>query len=121
MEDFMNHLMVNRIGFGLLFGSLILSPLVFAEKIERKQESVEIKADQLKQLEEMEEIKPVAEVKEEKTIIPEIPKVITRERLGPAEQLRLDELEQKRVSGKITETEYQLEKDSLFRDANIKF
>jgi len=64
---------------------------------------------------------PVAEIREEETGIPEIPKPIKRKRLSPAEEVRLTELELRRTKGQITETEYQLEKDSLGREANIKF
>ncbi len=82
---------------------------------------VEIKPEEGKPLEEMKEAEPVSEIREEKEGIPEIPKAITREQLSPAEEAQLSELELKRAKGKITETEYELEKDSLARQANIKF
>ncbi|PIW65590.1 MAG: hypothetical protein COW12_01080 [Candidatus Omnitrophica bacterium CG12_big_fil_rev_8_21_14_0_65_45_16] len=53
--------------------------------------------------------------------LPEVPKAITRDQLGPAQSVRMLEIEQKRQAGKLTETEYNLEKDSLFRDANIQY
>ncbi len=53
--------------------------------------------------------------------MPEIPKQITREKLGPAEQARLAELERRRATGQITQTEYDLEKDTLFRESNLQF
>jgi hypothetical protein len=108
----------------LIAGTLgFAGPAIAADTavVERKKIPIEIQAEEQRRMEEMKEIKPVAEIREEETGIPEIPKPVSREDLSPAERMRLDELEHKRAAGKITETEYQLEKDSLFRDANIKF
>ncbi len=82
---------------------------------------IEIPAEKEKTAEELDDQKRIDEIREEKTGIPEIPQAITREQLNPAEKNRLNELELKRSKGQITETEYQLEKDSLARQANIKF
>ena len=82
---------------------------------------IEIPAEKEKAAEKLEDQKRIDKVREEVKGIPEIPKAITREALNPAEKVRLNELEIKRAKGQITETEYQLEKDSLARQANIKF
>ena len=50
--------------------------------------------------------KPVTEVKAEMT---------------PTEKMRLDATEQKHAEGELTETEYQLEKDSIAREKIVKF
>ena len=124
----MNHAkqMQNLCCLGIIAGLLAFTTIsAFAETsvVERKQESVEIKAGEEMRIEGMKVIKPVEEIRpegEEKEI-PEIPKAIKREQLTAAVKVRLDELEQKRTTGKINETEYQLEKDSLLRESNIKF
>ena len=108
---------------------LLAGLLIFAGKTaarenpvrERKVKPVEIQAESQRRTEEARETKPVAEIREKETRLPEIPKPITRGQLGPAEQVRLAELERKRAAGTITETEYELEKDTLFREANITF
>lgn len=53
--------------------------------------------------------------------MPEVPQAIKNENLSPAGQVRMDQLERKRGEGKLTETEHDLEKDTLFRDANLKY
>ncbi len=82
---------------------------------------IEIPAEKEKEAQKLEDQKHIDKVREEVKGIPEIPKAITREGLNPAEKVRLNELELKRAKGQVTETEYQLEKDSLARQANIKF
>ena len=88
---------------------------------ESKEKAVEINAAEQRIIEAAKKTGPIAEIKEEENHVPEVPQPITRKHLGPAEQARLAELERKRASGKITETEYNLEKDTLFRKANIIF
>ncbi len=51
----------------------------------------------------------------------EIPKPITKPLMTAAERERLAQLEEKRARGQVTQTEYDLEKDNLGRDSNIKF
>lgn len=53
--------------------------------------------------------------------IPEVPKPITRKRLGPAEEEEIAKNEARRNAGTVTETEYEIKKDTLARDSNIKF
>ena len=53
--------------------------------------------------------------------MPEVPQTIQNEHLSPAGLIRMEQLERQRSAGKLTETEYTLEKDTLFRDANIKY
>jgi len=112
--------------FSALLFALIFSfncPIFAADRLpqERGGKPIEIKAGEERRNEELKEVKPVSEIREKETKMPEIPKQITRENLGPAEQARLAELENKRAVGKITETEYNLEKDTLFRESNIPF
>ena len=114
-----------------LFAFLFLTfPLIsggrkaFAEDAqtgEQKPKPVEVNAAQQRHLEETKETKPVPEIREKKIRMPEIPKRIARAHLGPAEQARLAELERKRAAGEITETEYDLEKDTLGRESNLQF
>lgn len=88
------------------------------EKAQKKQEVMEIKGSRALPP----RIVPPADVKPPKEFsIPEIPKPITRKRLGPPDEVHLADLERKYSEGKITKTEYDLEKDSLVRDANIEF
>ncbi len=111
--------------FAFLFAVFfsLSTPVFAAEKLpqERGGKAVEINAEEERRNEELKEAKPIPEIREKETKMPEIPKQITREKLGPAEQARLAELESKRAAGKITETEYNLEKDTLFRESNILF
>ena len=53
--------------------------------------------------------------------IPEVPQAVKNENLSLSGQVRMDQLDRKRGEGKQTETEHALEKDTLFRDANVKF
>ncbi len=88
---------------------------------ERKQVPVDIQAGEQRRIEDLKGIPQAPKIEEKERKMPEIPKKITREKLGAAEQARLAELETKRAKGQITETEYDLEKDTLFRDSNIQF
>lgn len=67
------------------------------------------------------ETKPIEKIEEPKSTIPEIPKPIKRPRLSPAEEVELQKEEAKRANGQTTQTEYEIKKDSLGRDSNIKF
>jgi len=53
--------------------------------------------------------------------MPEVPKAIQNENLSVAGQVKMDQIERKRSEGKLTDTEHDLEKDSLFRDANLRY
>lgn len=111
--------------FAFLFAAAFgLNSAVFAaERLpqEREEKLVEIKAEEERRNEGLKEVRPVPEIREKETQMPEVPKRITREKLGPAEQARLAELENKRATGKITQTEYDLEKDTLYRESNLQF
>ena len=98
-------------------------PVFAADRLpqERGGKPVEINAGEERRNEELKEVRPISEIREKETKMPEIPKQITREKLGPAEQARLAELESKRATGQITQTEYDLEKDTLFRESNLQF
>ena len=105
-------------------GLLILAgSQVFADTSpdENKAKTIEINASEQKKIEKTKELKPVAKVEEVGRHIPEIPQPVTREHLSGADQVKLDDLEDRHASGKITQTEYELEKDTLARRANIKF
>lgn len=115
---------LKKMAFFLIPGNLIFAANTLAADAvvgEGKIVPIEIPAEKEKTAEQLEDQKRIDEIREEKKGIPEIPKAITREALNPAEKIRLNELELKRAKGQITETEYQLEKDSLARQANIKF
>ena len=92
---------------------------------EQRQKPLIIDAATQRQLEtnaeEAKKAKSLTKIKEEETKIPEVPKAIGREKLGGADEVRLAELEQRRASGRITQTEYDLEKDALARESNINF
>lgn len=90
-------------------------------QIQQKKEQLLIKARQRIAAQEAQE-KAVPRVEErEKPLLPEIPQPLRDRELGPAEKIRLNDLEQKYAAGKISETEYKLEKDSLVRGTTIKF
>ncbi len=91
------------------------------QNTEHRAEPLEIQGAPAKKAGEKRGMGPVEKIKVKKWKMPEIPKAITRKGLNPAEKARLETLEQKRASGKITETEYELEKDTLARDSNITF
>lgn len=82
----------------------------------------EIRADFLRKVEEAKEMAGEDKVEPEEGIqMPEIPQAIKDDKLSPAESVRLSNLELKRAEGKMTQTEYDLEKDTLARDANIRY
>ena len=89
---------------------------------ETKTETIEIQAAQERRIEEeARTAKPVAEIREVGQKMPEIPQPITRKHLEGADQARLDDLESKYASGQLTQMEYEIEKDKLARDSNVKF
>lgn len=53
--------------------------------------------------------------------VPVIPKPITDTDLNAAEKFKIDQLEREYSEGKITKTDYELQKDAIFREANITF
>ncbi len=61
---------------------------------------------------------PVEEVKEG---FPEVPQVLEDRKLTAGEAAELDDLEHDFAEGRITQTEYEMEKDKLVRKANIQF
>ena len=111
--------------------SLICSPLLWAEspadegqkrevQIQQKKEAIEIKAKE--RLAAMEsQTQPVEQIQERKFKIPEIPQPLRDRELSPAEKVQLDSLEQQYASGRISEMEYQMKRDALERQANVKF
>ena len=107
--------------FGIVFS--LSAPGFAADRLpqERAGKPVEINAGEERRNEELKEVRPVPEIREKEAQMPEIPKRITREKLGPAEQARLAELESKRATGQITQTQYDLEKDTLYRESNLQF
>ena len=115
---------LKRVVFFLILGILPFTSSAVAEDAvsgEGKFVPVEIPADKEKTAEQLDDQKRIDEIREEEKGIPEIPKAITREQLNPAEKNQLNELELKRAKNQNTETEYQLDKDSLARPSNIKF
>ena len=67
---------------------------------------------------------PETEVREKITPpegVPEVPKPVTRENVGPAEKVQLDEIEREYATGELTKPEYDVEKDALAREANVTF
>lgn len=116
---------LRNISFFLLLTMIFNShvPAFAADRLpqERGGKPVEINAGEERRAEELKEVRPVPEIREKETQMPEVPKAITREKAGAAEESRLAELESKRATGKITQTEYDLEKDTLFRESNLQF
>src|SRR5437870_687423 len=98
----------------LLMGLPLLASSTAADNSarERKAQPVEIQAREERRLEEIRKGVRVPEIREEKKQMPEIPKPVTRGQLGPAEQARLDDLEHRKANGTITQTQYDLEKDT---------
>lgn len=82
---------------------------------------IEIRGEEAKPVEVP--LPPLSEkIEEEKLDLPELPKTIRNfGELDPASKTRLDQLEMDYASGKITETEYEMKRDTLFREANITF
>lgn len=87
-------------------------------------EQIEVPGDRARKIEAAEKIKQrmhPKKIEERKRKMPEIPRAITRTRLAPAEKVELDQLEQDYARGKITQTEYEMKRDTLYRQANITF
>lgn len=104
---------------GVLAGTVVLAGRLEAAA-ERPEEAVEIPAEEEMRIEKEREVRPMEEIREEKEmVIPEVPKPVKETGLSTAEKAKLDGLEHERAAGKLTETEYELEKDSLLREANI--
>jgi hypothetical protein len=102
----------------LMFLILVTAfPLITAAQDPEAEKPVEIPGD----LREMPSPVPPEEVREVETGIPEIPPSIEERELTPAEKERLAQLEHERAEGDLTDPEYDLEKDVLQRDSNIKF
>jgi|GEM_PF-1973125 len=61
-------------------------------------------------------------IEEVKKGMAEVPKPIKNfGELGSARKTQLDQLEMDYASGKITQTEYEMRRDTLFREANLIF
>lgn len=104
---------------GALMG-LVIATGNLAAMGERPEEAVEIPAEEERRMEEEREVRPVEEIVEPKEpLIPEVPKPVKETGLSATEKVRLDEIERKRAGGQLTETESDLEKDSLLREGNI--
>jgi len=90
---------------------------------DKKKVSIPIQVDLIKRLEKAGLQPSVTQkvVPPEYFKMPEVPQTITNENLSPAGQVQMDQLGRKRAEGKQTETEHNLEKDTLFRDANLKY
>lgn len=107
--------------------ALLFSPGIFAETkssaVDEKKVSVPIQGSLVQRLEEagLQPSAPQKVAPPEGFKISEIPQPIRNEHLSPAGQVRMEQSERKRAEGKQTETEHHLEKDTLFRDANLKF
>ncbi len=117
----MNPLFLRHIVFLLVTGLLVSSGNALAAKSNEAEEQLEIPGQEIRREEEVKIPKPAKKVQEVKKGIPEVPQPITREKVGPAEQAQLDALEHQLMNGTITETEYQIKKDALMRQSNIKF
>ena len=90
-------------------------------EIQKKKDQILIKAgERLRAQEALEKAAPKTE-EPPNPLLKEVPQPLQEHDLGSAEKVRLETLEQQYASGKITETEYKLQKDSLAREANIKF
>jgi len=111
----------------LICTMVLFSKVAFAEtspaKTEENKVSIPIQVDLIQRLEKAglhpsitQKVEPPQGFK-----MPEVPQTIKNEHLGPAEQVKMDQLERKRSEGKQTETEYHLEKDTLFRDSNLRY
>ena len=124
----MKHSSLNYIRTAVLIAEIFLfAKVAFAEpnptKTEENKVSIPIQVDLIQRLEKAglhpsitQKVEPPEGFK-----IPEVPQSIANENLGPAGQIKMDQLERKRAEGKLTETEYNLQKDSLFRDANLQY
>ena len=88
---------------------------------EYQPKTVEIQGAPKSKIREKLAVGPVEKIEERKFKMPEVPRRITRKGLNPAEKVRLAASERKKASGKITETEYDLDEDTLARDSNITF
>ena len=90
-----------------------------AQAAETETKVVEIPGKEA-EIEEVKVPKPKKIEVEEGVKIPEVPPTL-KEGLSPAEKTKLSSLEQKRAEGKINELQYEVEKDSIVRESNIKY
>lgn len=110
--------MKRLIGF-LSLGLFLLAPQLLADVEQKK---LEIPGKVVQQIESTEipaSPRPVQEVAGPS--IPEVPQPLKEHPLVGTDRERLDRLEHDFAEGRITQTQYDLEKDKLMRQANIKF
>ncbi|MBI3307533.1 MAG: hypothetical protein HYZ84_07000 [Candidatus Omnitrophica bacterium] len=107
-----------------IFGPFFLTQPGFAENpqnAEEKEETLEIKGGEAKRIEEEQKLRKPKKIEVEEGVkIPEVPQPL-KEELSPADKVKLSNLEQKRAEGKVNELQYDLEKDRLGRESNIKY
>ncbi len=100
----------------LVLSLLLAVPLYAESSSEKKTPAMEIEGPKPEL-----QGNPIPEIKPLEKEIPEVPKKITRTGLTPAEAEELRQEERRLAKGEITQTEYEIKKDSLARDANLKF
>ncbi len=123
MKNFMNASLKNGVFF-LLLGLFLFTQNALAAKKqahELRKQPLEVPGEEIRREEEAKIVKPMEKIEELDKGMPEIPQPITREHPGAADQVELESLEHELAKGTITETEYQLKKDTLMRQSNIKF
>lgn len=88
---------------------------------ESKGGTIDIQGDVERRAEDIRQGKPIPKIEDPDVKMPELPKPITRKRLGASEELQIARLESENIDAKTTETEKNIKKDLLARDSNIKF
>ncbi len=89
---------------------------------EQKKTPEEIRAEFLQKIEDAKRLSGGEKIEPQEGLkMPEIPQAIKDDKLSPAEKVQLSNTELKRAEGKITQTEADMEKDTLAREANLKY